>query len=109
MHADFQLESMNILINIEQPLNGDSQPEEDQASAADIEQTYDDVILDDEDEPADDEEEVNINDALVAFIEARPVVGQRRSPRLQQSEAQRADYGVASLLQEEIVQDAVRA
>ena len=62
-----------------------------------------------QDEPADDEEEVNINDALVAFIEARPVVGQRRSPRLQQSESQRADYGVASLLQEEILQDAVRA
>jgi hypothetical protein len=45
---------------------------------------------------------------LVAFIEASPVVGQRRSPRLQQSESQRADYGVDFLLQEEILQDAVR-
>ena len=51
---------------------------------------------------------MNINDALVAFIEARPVVGVRRSARLQHSESQRADYVVASLLQNEMLQDAVR-
>ena len=53
-----------------------------------------------------EEEEVNINDALVAFIE-RPVIGVRRSARLQQTEPQRRDYIVASLLQNEILQDAV--
>ena len=51
---------------------------------------------------------MNINDALVAFIEARPVVGVRHSARLQHSESQRADYVVASLLQNEMLQDAVR-
>ena len=108
MQADFQLESMNMIVNKELSLNSESQPEDDQSSAADIEERYEDVILDNEDEAADDEEEVNINDALVAFIEARPVVGVRRSARLQQSESQRADYVVASLLQNEILQDAVR-
>ena len=55
----------------------------------------------------DNEEEVNINDALVAFIDERPVIGVRRSARLQQTESQRRDYIVASLLQNEILQDAV--
>lgn len=108
MQAEFQLESMNTIINMEPPVNSESEAEEDQASAADMEQRYEDVILDDEDEVSDDEEEVNINDALVAFIEERPVIGVRRSARLQQSESQRADHAVASLLQNEILQDAVR-
>ena len=85
-----------------------SQAEEEQASAADIEQMYEDVMLDDEEEAADDEEEVSINDALVAFIEDKPVIGVRQSARLQQTESQRRDYRLASLLQSEILQDAVR-
>ena len=98
---------MSINVNKALRLNDASQAEEEQASAADIEQSYEDVILDDENEAADDEEEVSINDALVAFIEDRPVVGVRRSARLQQTESQRRDYRVASLLQNEILQDAV--
>lgn len=73
-----------------------------------IEQRYEDVERDDEDEVADNEEEVNIDDALVPFIEDAPVVGVRRSVRLQQSESERRDYRVASLLQQEVLQEAVR-
>lgn len=108
MLPEFQLESTNMIITGQLSIRDKSQlEEEDCLSSADIEQRYEDVERDDDDEVADDEEEVNIDDALIAFIEETPVVGVRRSARLQQRESERRDYRVASLLQQEVLQEAV--
>ena len=62
---------------------------------------------DDDDEVDDDEEEIGVDDALIAFIEQTPVVGVRRSARLQQDAANRMDHRIASVLQDDVPQEAV--
>jgi nitrogen fixation/metabolism regulation signal transduction histidine kinase len=107
MSTQFQGEALrkvcNLEVNVSDRLPGQ---EDDAASAADIEQKYDDA-QDDGDEVEEDQEEINIDDALVSIVEERPLTGVRRSSRLQQASASSTDHRLAQLLQEEILHDAV--
>ncbi len=67
----------------------------------------DKMSQDDVNDVEEDEEEINIDDALAAIVEDRPVIGVRRSARLQQGSANRIDHRLAEILQEEILRGAV--
>ena len=53
-----------------------------------------------------DEEEVDVDVCLAACVEERPVVGVRRSARLQADSSVRARWHLAQLLQEQTEQEA---
>lgn len=98
MLPDFQLEATSMIVNRQLCLNHSFPAEEgDPISNADIEQKYEDVCSDASEEVADDEDEIDIDDALVAFIKDKPVLGIRHSARLQENSSQMMDHRIASL------------
>jgi hypothetical protein len=77
--------------------------EEDGASAAD---TIEVEGEDDDEDVEEDEEEIDVDVCLAACVEERPVVGVRRSARLQAGSSERASRHMAQLLQEQTEQQA---
>jgi hypothetical protein len=86
-------------------LNDESGIEDDGTSAADLDDIIDEMNLDEDDNPEDDEEEIDAEVCLAALIEDRPVTGLRRSSRIQGLAAQNLDSQIARIMQECILDD----
>ena len=81
--------------------------EADTESAADAAELQAETEMDEKDEPADDEEEIDADVCLAALIEDRLVVGVRRSTRVREQYSVRRDHDIARYTQEQILDDAV--
>jgi hypothetical protein len=106
MNAEVQREAMRMVVSKQLVLVGaeGEGTEEEPASAADTFEVEGED--DDEEDVEEDEEEVDVDACLAACVEERPVVGVRRSARLQADSSERASRYMAQLLQEQTEQEA---
>ena len=88
MNAEVQREAMRLVVSRQLALDaGGEGTEEDGSSAADAVEVQEE---DDDDEYVEeDEEEIDVDVCLAACVEERPVVGERRSARLQAGSSER--------------------
>jgi hypothetical protein len=105
MNAEIQREAMRLVVSRQLALDaGGEGTEEDGSSAADAAEVQEE---DDDDEYVEeDEEEIDVDVCLAACVEERPVVGERRSARLQAGSSERSSRHLAQLLQEQTEQQA---
>jgi hypothetical protein len=107
MKSEVQREAMRLVISKQLVMIGadGEEAELDGSSAADLAEILEEENDGDE-EVEEDEEEIDVDVCLAACVEERPVVGDRRSARLQAASSERSSLRMAQLLQEQTEQQA---
>jgi hypothetical protein len=107
MDADVQREAMRQVLSQQLSLMGnEGEVEQDAGSAADAIELEEEEMNGDDGDVEEDEEEIDVDVCLAACVEERPMVGVRRSSRLQAGASERSSRQMAQLLQEQTEQQA---
>jgi hypothetical protein len=96
---------MRLVVSKQLVMIGADGEEAELESAADLAEILEEENDGDEDVD-EDEEEIDVDVCLAACVEERPVVGDRRSARLQAASSERSSLRMAQLLQEQTEQQA---
>ena len=107
MKSEVQREAMRLVVSKQLVMIGadGEEAELDGSSAADLAEILEEENDGDED-VEEEEEEIDVDACLAACVEERPVVGDRRSARLQAASSERSSLRMAQLLQEQTEQQA---